>query len=104
LIYLERLFAYDVDMSPTDPTATLTALAAVDVSHADSDQCARLLGDTKRLRGWLDAFEAKITRRAGELHESAGSTPAADLHTKCSDRICAAMCRRGPNAIPTSTP
>lgn len=53
-------------MSPTDPISTLTALLAVDVATEDADGCARLLGDTKRIRGWLDAFEAKVTRRAGE--------------------------------------
>ena len=70
-------------MSTPDPASTLTALVAVDVSTVDADGCARLLGDTKRLRGWLDAFEAKITRRAGELHDTSGSAPAADLHSKC---------------------
>ena len=70
-------------MTSNDPISTLTALQAVDVATVDADGCARLLGQTKQLRGWVDAFEARLTRRASELHETSGAAPAADLHAKC---------------------
>ena len=70
-------------MSQADPSSILTALMSVDVATTDADGCARMLGETKRLRGWIDALEAKVTRRAGELHDQAGAAPAADLHAKC---------------------
>ncbi len=70
-------------MSPApDPAATLRSLIGVVVTGADSRACSELLGGIKQLRGWLDAFEAQVSTRLGELHE-AGGAPAADLHSKC---------------------
>jgi hypothetical protein len=77
------MFEYDVHMSSSDPLATVTAIRAVIAETASSDDCTRVLGDMKRLRGWLDATEARFTRRMSELHEADGTAPAADLHTKC---------------------
>ena len=34
----------------------------VDVASADAKECGQLLGETKRLRGWVDAFEALVYR------------------------------------------
>jgi Domain of unknown function (DUF222)/HNH endonuclease len=77
------MFVYPDPMSPTDPTTTLMALQSVDVATQDADGCARLLGEAKRVRGWLDSFEAKVTHRVDELHDTQGAAPAAELHAKC---------------------
>jgi hypothetical protein len=69
--------------TPTAPQHALAALSGVDVSGVDGDGCKALLGDVRRLRGWLDAVDAQITARATELHRTAGGAPAADLHTRC---------------------
>lgn len=66
-----------------DPELTLEVLATAAVETADSESCADLLGATRRLRGWIDSFEARVTGRMRELHETAGAAPAADLHTSC---------------------
>lgn len=77
------MFDYHMCMSSSDPTSALTALCSVDVATADSAQCAQLLGDTKRLRGWIDSFEAKVSSRMRHLHEVEGAAPVADEHTRC---------------------
>ena len=63
----------------------ITAIEAIDtdVTAADPARCADLLADVRRVRGWLDAAEARITSRVTELHDSAGGAPAADVHTRC---------------------
>lgn len=70
-------------MSSTAPLDTLAGLTGVDVDAADSEACARLLGDAKRLRGWIDSFEARVSTRMRELHRSQGAPPVADEHTRC---------------------
>ena len=71
------------NMRSSDPVATLKGLQAVEVDAADAAVCARLLGDTRRLRGWIDAFEASVGSRLRTLQDQTGSAPAADLHAKC---------------------
>lgn len=62
--------------------ATVEALGAADVARADSTGCSVLLGDVRRVRGWLDAVEARVTARVSELSMSSGSAPAADVHVR----------------------
>lgn len=70
-------------MSGVGVVAAVGALECADVSVADTARCADLLRDVKRVRGWLDAVEARLTSRMTELYETAGAAPAADLHTRC---------------------
>jgi hypothetical protein len=84
LTLIEHLFDYHAVMStPVDPSQALRVLTGATVRSADSGVCASLLGTVKQLRGWIDSFEAGVTSRMRELHETAGAAPAADLHTKC---------------------
>ncbi|MEY2958762.1 MAG: hypothetical protein RLZZ01_1330 [Actinomycetota bacterium] len=69
--------------SSTTGSGTLSRLESVEVATLDAAGCATVLGDVRRVRGWLDAFEAQITSRATELHRTAGAAPAADVHTRC---------------------
>jgi hypothetical protein len=68
-------------MSPQQ--AALTAMDGADVGVATPGECSELLGHTRMLRGWLDAFEAKVSSRLSEHHAAGQSAPAADTHTKC---------------------
>ncbi len=81
---IELMFVYNESMEAvTDPESALAALRATVVEHADSAECDELLLHVRRLRGWVDATEARITSRARELHASAGAAPAADRHARC---------------------
>ena len=61
----------------------LAALESADVPVIDDAACTDLLGAIRKVRGWVDAVEARVTSRMGELHATAGAAPAADLHTRC---------------------
>ena len=61
----------------------LAALESADVPVIDDAACTDLLGAIRKVRGWVDAVEARVTSRMRELHASAGAAPAADLHTRC---------------------
>ena len=61
----------------------LTALDAADVAASDDAGCADLLGAIRRVRGWVDAMEARVTSRMRDLHATSGAAPAADRHTRC---------------------
>ena len=67
-----------------DPGSELQTLQAAMIDCADSPMCDSLLTNVRRLRGWVDAVEARITSRMRELHATDGAPPAADVHTKCS--------------------
>jgi hypothetical protein len=54
------------------------------IEGADWPTCDSLIANVRRLRGWVDAVEARITSRVRELHATEGAPPAADVHTKCS--------------------
>ena len=69
-------------MSSGDPAAELTVVLAADVAVADPAGCARVLGATRRLRGFIDVVEAGVTRRMMQLHAGQGAAPAADVHAK----------------------
>jgi Domain of unknown function (DUF222) len=67
-----------------DPGAALARLQAAAIDDADSEVCDELLLHVRRVRGWVDAVEARITSRVRELHAIGdGAAAAADLHTKC---------------------
>lgn len=70
-------------MTSSGVLAAFEALERADISAADSVVCAELLGQAKRLRGWVDSVEAQVTSRIRLLHATAGAAPAADLHTRC---------------------
>lgn len=55
-------------------------LDVADVDAADSVACGDLLRQARRVRGWLDAFEARLTSRMTVLYESSGAPPAATEH------------------------
>jgi len=69
-------------MGTPDPTTSLHTLRDADIATADSTACTALLGELRRLRGWVDAREAAITARLEVLHDSAGAAPAADVHAR----------------------
>lgn len=61
----------------------LAALDDADVASSDSAGCTDLLASIRKVRGWVDAIESRVTSRMRELHDTAGAAPAADLHTRC---------------------
>lgn len=61
----------------------LAVLDTADVGASDDAGCTDLLGAIRKVRGWVDAVEARVTTRMRELHATAGAAPAADLHTRC---------------------
>ncbi|MEI6403477.1 MAG: HNH endonuclease [Actinomycetota bacterium] len=68
----------------TDVIAAMEVLGAADVACADPAACAVLLGEVRRVRGWLDATEARVTSRLNELSAALGTAPAADVHVRAS--------------------
>ena len=60
--------------------ALVEGLDVADVGAADSAVCADLLRQAKRVRGWLDLFEARVTSRMTELYEQRSGPPAAAEH------------------------
>ena len=72
--------AHNGSMSEFGVVMAVEALAVADIGGAGSAECAALLGDVRRARGWLDAVEARVTSRMRELYASAGAAPAADEH------------------------
>jgi hypothetical protein len=63
--------------------AAVEALDAADVTGADTARCLDLLARAKRVRGWVDAVEARIGSRMRELQTTAGGVAPAEAHTKC---------------------
>ena len=61
----------------------LAVLDTADVAASDDAGCTDLLRAIRKVRGWVDAVEARVTTRMRELHATAGAAPAADLHTRC---------------------
>ena len=66
----------------TDVITAVEVLGAADVACADPAACAVLLGEVRRVRGWLDATEARVTSRLNELSAALGTAPAADVHVR----------------------
>lgn len=69
-------------ISSTSPADALRAYLPDDVSMLDASQSAATLGQLKAARGFLDAYEARLTSHLTRLHKAGTSAPAADLHTR----------------------
>lgn len=61
---------------------TLQLLLPPDIGLLDTHQAGSTLGVVKACRGFLDAYEAKLTRHINQLHAAGESAPATDLHTR----------------------
>ena len=66
------------------PLAALRALDGVDVSAADQLTCQGWLIEARRVRGFLDSFDARVARRTAELAETGQSFGPDDTSTRCS--------------------
>jgi Domain of unknown function (DUF222)/HNH endonuclease len=55
----------------------------VDLASLDSAEAGRVLGRLKVVRGFLDAYEARLTAHLGRLAADGLGAPAADVHTRC---------------------
>ncbi|MEI6497981.1 MAG: hypothetical protein WCO88_15075, partial [Actinomycetota bacterium] len=60
----------------------MEALEGVDVAVVSAAGCSNLLLDVRRVRGWLDAFEARVTSRVDELAAAGSGASSVDLHTR----------------------
>lgn len=59
--------AGDADRPAGDVLAGLAALVGADLQSADRDTIAELVGTSRQVRGWLDAFDVGCARRTTEL-------------------------------------
>ena len=66
----------------TSPADALRAYLPGDVTQLDSTQAGAALGHVKAARGFLDAYEARLTSHITRLHAAGQSAPASDLHTR----------------------
>ncbi len=83
VLYIERMFAILHHMSSAaDPANVLRAVLPGDVAALDAAQASDALGRVRAIRGFLDAYEARVTSHIRGLHRSGASAPAADLHTR----------------------
>ena len=69
-------------MLSSNPADTLRVLLPEDVSVLDTTRASETLHTVKTCRGFLDAYEARLTRHINRLHADGASAPAADLHTR----------------------
>ena len=69
-------------MLASNPADGLRVILPADVTVLDATQAGDTLKTVKACRGFLDAYEAKLTRHIGQLHAAGTSAPAADLHTR----------------------
>ncbi|MFP5489530.1 MAG: DUF222 domain-containing protein, partial [Acidimicrobiia bacterium] len=53
-----------------------------DIGSLDANAAGAALSTVKACRGFLDAYEARLTRHINQLHQSGASAPATDLHTR----------------------
>ncbi len=58
---------------------TFERLQAIDVASLGTGELAAATHDITRIRGFLDELEARITRRATELHDAGAGVPPEDL-------------------------
>jgi hypothetical protein len=61
---------------------TFRAVLPDDLGTLDTTGAANRLSIVKACRGFLDAYEARLTRHINQLHAQGASAPAADLHTR----------------------
>ena len=71
-------------MTSSAVAVVVEALESVDVARVSAAGCSNLLLDVRRVRGWLDAFEARVTTRVDELAAAGSGASSVDLHTRCS--------------------
>ncbi len=64
------------------PAQALDALLPAEVGLLDTAGAAAALSTVKSVRGFLDAYEARVTNHIRTLHAEGESAPAADLHTR----------------------
>lgn len=64
------------------PAQALDALLPADVGLLDTAGAAAALSTVKSVRGFLDAYEARVTSHIRTLHAEGESAPASDLHTR----------------------
>ena len=69
-------------MLSSNPADTLRTLLPDDVTVLDATRAGDTLKTVKGCRGFLDAYEARLTRHITRLHSAGASAPAADLHTR----------------------
>ena len=69
-------------MLSSNPADTLRILLPDDVTVLDATRAGDTLKTVKGCRGFLDAYEARLTRHITRLHSAGASAPAADLHTR----------------------
>lgn len=65
-----------------DLSAVLSTVLPGDVDGLDGPQASAVLGKVKTIRGFLDAYEARLTTHIRGLHQSGASAPATDVHTR----------------------
>ncbi|HWL45679.1 MAG TPA: DUF222 domain-containing protein [Ilumatobacter sp.] len=70
-------------MTPA-PVALVEALDGAAVTAADSMRCAEWLRQSKKIRGWLDAFDSAVTSRLDELARQGESFGSEAEHVRCS--------------------
>lgn len=75
--------AHDGLMTNVAVRAIVDAVEATDASIADTATCERMVGDLNRVIGGAQAALAGYTSRLGDLHDTAGGAPPADVLTKC---------------------
>jgi hypothetical protein len=69
-------------MFSSNPVDALRAGLPGEIAGLDAARAGETLGIVKACRGFLDAYEAKLTRHIARLHAEGESAPAADLHTR----------------------
>ena len=69
-------------MLSSNPADTLRVLLPDDITELDATRAGETLNTVKTCRGFLDAYEARLTRHIARLHTAGASAPAADLHTR----------------------
>lgn len=69
-------------MSSPNPADSLRAVLPGDIDGLGPDDAAAALRTVRACRGFLDAYEAELTRHIGRLHVDGSSPSAADLHTR----------------------
>ena len=85
-------------MKTSGIVALATQLAAADPDACDRRDLAVYVDASSRLRAWLDAFDARCARRAGELADEDGGARGAEVIAnggRRSGREAAAIERRG---------
>jgi Domain of unknown function (DUF222) len=62
-----------------DPVAAVAALDACEVGSSDLGETVQLTQQARRVRAWLDAFDARVTARVDELHHAGSGVGSEEL-------------------------